>query len=128
VRILLDTHVFIWWDNDYKLLPSPVLQHFLDPANSLYLSLVSIWEMQIKVQLGKLKLRLPLATIIQQQLANGIQIQPITLEDILAVSELPYLHNDPFDRLIISQARRNNFQLATQDHKVSQYDVPIFWA
>jgi PIN domain nuclease of toxin-antitoxin system len=70
--------------------------------NSLHLSLASVWELQIKMQLGKLTLRLPLADVLRdQQQQNGLVLEPVTLEDILALSALPALHRDPFDRLII---------------------------
>ena len=74
---LLDTHVFIWWDSDPSKLSAPALAFLQDPANTVFLSVVSIWEILIKLQLGKLTLGAPLASIVAQQRANGIQILPV---------------------------------------------------
>jgi PIN domain nuclease of toxin-antitoxin system len=96
VKFLLDTHAFIWWDGDQTKLSPKVLAACQSPANTLHLSLGSVWKMQIKAQLGKETLRLPLADILrEQQERNGLQIEPTTLDDILALSNLPSLHRDP---------------------------------
>jgi PIN domain nuclease of toxin-antitoxin system len=80
-----------------------VLDACQSPANSLHLSLASVWELQIKMQLGKLALRLPLADVLRdQQQQNGRVLESVTLDDILALSLLSALHRDPFDRLIIA--------------------------
>jgi PIN domain nuclease of toxin-antitoxin system len=114
VKLLFDTHAFIWWDGDQSKLSAAALAACQSPANSLHLSLASVWELQIKMQLGKLALRLPLADVLRdQQQQNGLVLEPVTLEDILALSALPALHRDPFDRLIIAQANRGGFHLAT---------------
>ena len=98
------------------------------PANSLHLSLASVWELQIKMQLGKLALYLPLADVLRdQQQQNGLVLEPVTLEDILALSALPTLHRDPFDRLIIAQANRGGFHLATHDPELARYPASVIW-
>lgn len=90
MKLLLDTHTFIWLDGDQTKLSVKVLAACESPANTLHLSLASVWEMQIKAQLGKLTLRLPLADILrEEQQRNGLQIEAITLDDILALSKLP---------------------------------------
>src|SRR5437660_876360 len=104
MKLLLDTHVFIWWDSDPGQLSAPALAALRDPANSVWLSVVSVWEIVIKVQLGKLTLRLPLADIVAQQQANGLQILAVTLLHSLAVEGLPPAHKDPFDRLLAAQS------------------------
>jgi PIN domain nuclease of toxin-antitoxin system len=71
MKLLLDTHTFIWWDSDPTLLSVAALAAIRDPANEVWLSVASVWEMVLKVQLGKLTLRLPLADIVVQQQANG---------------------------------------------------------
>jgi PIN domain nuclease of toxin-antitoxin system len=112
---ILDTHTFIWWDSDPSKL-SPAATAFLeDPSNEVLLSVVSIWEMIIKLQLGKLALRIPLRDILVQQQANGIQILPPTLDHALAVEGLPLIHKDPFDRLLIGQAKVEEAVLVTAD-------------
>ena len=128
MKLLLDTHAFIWWDGDQSKLSAAALGACQSLANSLHLSLASVWELQIKMQLGKLALRLPLADVLRdQQQQNGMALEPVTLEDILALSALPTLHRDPFDRLIIAQANRRGFHLVTHDPELARYPVPVLW-
>ena len=102
MKLLFDTHAFIWWYNEPDKLPVKVLTACQDTRNSLFLSVASAWEMQIKNQLGKLRLNKPLNDIIQRQQAqNQLQILPITLSTVLALDNLPLHHRDPFDRLLI---------------------------
>jgi PIN domain nuclease of toxin-antitoxin system len=127
MKLLLDTHAFIWWDSDPGLLSARVRTTLQDSANSVLLSVVSVWEMVIKVQLGKLTLRLPLTQIVIQQQANGIQILPITLDHVLEVESLPNVHKDPFDRLLAVQAKIEGVDLVTADPIFAQYPVRVFW-
>jgi PIN domain nuclease of toxin-antitoxin system len=128
VKLLLDTHAFIWWDGDQTKLSAKVLAACESPANTLHLSLASVWEMQIKAQLGKLTLRLSLADILrEEQQRNGLQIEAITLDDILALSKLPSLHRDPFDRMLIVQAQRRDFQIVSHDAELARYGVATLW-
>jgi PIN domain nuclease of toxin-antitoxin system len=91
VKLLLDTHVFIWWDGDQSKLSAAALAACQSPANSLHLSLASVWELQIKMQLGKLALHLPLADVLRdQQQQNGLVLEPVTLEDILGFRRFPH--------------------------------------
>lgn len=101
---LLDTHTFIWWDSNPSLLSPDALAFCQDSSNTILLSVVSVWEIIIKSQLGKLSLNMPLRTILAQQQTNGIQILPMTMEHALSVEDLPAIHKDPFDRLLIAQA------------------------
>jgi PIN domain nuclease of toxin-antitoxin system len=127
MKLLLDTHAFIWWDSDPSLLSAPALAALRDPANEVWLSVVSVWEMVIKAPLGKLTLRLPLADIISQQQANGLQILPVSLAHTLAVEGLPAIHKDPFDRLLIAQANVEGAELVCADQLIRQYPVRILW-
>jgi PIN domain nuclease of toxin-antitoxin system len=127
MKLLLDTHAFIWWDSDPAQLSAPALAALRDPANEVWLSVASVWEMVIKAQLGKLTLRLPLADIIRQQQANGLQILPIGLAHTLAVEKLPAIHRDPFDRVLIAQSNFEGSQLVSADQVVRQYPVQILW-
>ncbi len=128
MKLLLDTHAFIWWDSaPFKLTPH-VLEICQDPENLLLFSVASIWEMQIKLQLGKLKLGLPLsALVIAQQQINKIEILPIKLEHVLALDNLPYHHKDPFDRLLIAQAHLEEAVLISKDAALTQYPVEVVW-
>ena len=127
MRLLLDTHAFIWWDVDPAKL-SPLARALCqDPANTLTLSLASVWEMQIKIELGKLRLRLPLRDVIRTQQANGIRILPVTLPHILALEGMPHHHGDPFDRILIAQANTERMSLVSRDQFFSSYSVNVVW-
>lgn len=128
MRFLLDTHVFIWMDIASTKLSAAAQSAIQNPANTLFVSLVSIWEMQIKLQLGKLQLTTPLSTMIQiQQQSNQIQLLPIRLNHILALSHLLHHHRDPFDRLLIAQAQQEQLTLITNDSHIQQYNVTCLW-
>ena len=128
MKILLDTHAFIWWDSDISQLSPTALQLCQDPANTLLLSAASVWEMQIKQQLGKLKLKLPLREIVQtQQESNGIAVLPVQLAHVLLLEQLPLHHRDPFDRLLIAQANAEQAALLSCDSVFGKYQVNIIW-
>jgi PIN domain nuclease of toxin-antitoxin system len=127
MKLLLDTHAFIWWDIRDPQLSATAQAAIREPANEVLLSVVSIWEMQIKSQLGKLPLRLPLSDIISQQQANGLQVLHATLQHVLAVDTLPAAHKDPFDRLLIAQAIEEGATLVTADTIFRQYPMPTLW-
>jgi PIN domain nuclease of toxin-antitoxin system len=127
MKLLLDTHAFIWWDSDPGQLSALALASLRDPANEIWLSVASVWEMIIKAQLGKLSLQLPLGDIVAQQQSNGLRVLSITLEHILAVEGLPMLHKDPFDRIIIAQANVEGAELVSADHLIRQYPVRVLW-
>ena len=96
----------------------------IDRQNSLFLSLASIWEIQIKVALGKLDLKGDLATIVDIQIEqNSIQLLPIDLKHIYALSNLPPHHRDPFDRLLIAQSQIEKMTLATVDSAFDRYEI-----
>lgn len=127
-RLLLDTHTFLWWDAAPERLSATVLALCQDPSVRLFLSIVSLWEIQIKSGLGKLPLPLPLAEIIQEQQArHDLQILPVTPEHIYALSGLPPHHKDPFDRLLIAQALTEGLPLASVDGAFSLYPVSTIW-
>jgi PIN domain nuclease of toxin-antitoxin system len=127
MKLLLDTHAFIWWDSDPAQLSATVLAALRDPANEVWLSVTSVWEMVIKAQLGKLSLRLPLADILTQQQGNGLQVLPVTLAHTLAVDGLPPIHKDPFDRMLIAQANVEGAELVSTDPVLRKYPVRVLW-
>jgi PIN domain nuclease of toxin-antitoxin system len=127
MRYLLDTHTFIWWDSDPSHLSSRVLTICSDPASTLLLSVASVWEMQIKSQLGKLTLTDPLAILIGRQRANGVNILPISVPHVLGLEGLPFHHKDPFDRLLLAQAKVDGLTLLSIDSKFAPYSVPVVW-
>ena len=126
MRILLDTHLFLWWDSEPQRLSQQARALCEDDENVLLLSVASIWEMQIKRQLGKLQLRLPLHRLItEQRRDNGIEILPITLPHVLALESLPLHHKDPFDRLLIAQANAENIAILSVDAVFKNYEVAL---
>jgi len=126
VRLLLDTHIFIWWAEDPDSLSSTALSALEDESNELVLSIASAWEMQIKIQIGKLKLSRSLQGLIaSQQQANDLQLLPVEFDHVLALGHLPLHHKDPFDRLIIAQAIAEGMTLVSVDTEFPAYPVKL---
>ena len=94
--------------------------------NELLLSVASVWEMQIKIQLGKLKLSLPLKELINnQQETNDLMVSPVALTHVLALNSLPFHHKDPFDRLLIAQSIEEKLTIVTADSQFSAYSAKL---
>jgi PIN domain nuclease of toxin-antitoxin system len=128
VKYLLDTQAFIWLDSNQAKLTTTVAAICSDPAQQIMLSLASVWEMQIKIKLGKLTLHAPLAqTIAEQQKTNGLQLLSIELKHILVLDSLPNHHKDPFDRIIIAQSQTEKLSLITNDPMIAKYSVTVVW-
>ena len=127
MKLLLDTHTFLWWDSEPEKLSQHALELCQNPENMLILSVASIWEMQIKIQLGKLKIKMPLSELIRQQQENGIGILPVEASHIFAVENLPNHHKDPFDRLLVAQAIVEDAVLVSADPLITQYPVRVDW-
>ena len=126
MKLLLDTHIFIWWDSNPDQLSVQARSLCEDANNTLMLSLASVWEMQIKSQLGKLTFHRSLSeSISSQQQTNGLEVLPIELQHIFALSQLPQHHKDPFDRLLIAQARVEQITLLSADSVFQQYPVVV---
>jgi PIN domain nuclease of toxin-antitoxin system len=128
MRVLIDTHVFIWWTGDASQL-SPLVHDILtDPETEPILSIASIWEMQIKVSLGKLSLRTALPDLVNDEVSNNrIKLLPIALIHIYAVGDLPLHHKDPFDRLLIAQSMMEEIAIVSIDEKFDAYGVDRLW-
>jgi PIN domain nuclease of toxin-antitoxin system len=128
MNLLLDTHIFIWWNAQSAQLSSKTIALIQDRTNRVFLSLVSVWEMQLKLQSNKLTLPSPLAKIIEtQQQSNRVELLPVMLPHVLALDSLPSHHKDPFDRLLIAQARTENLTLISHDSVFTKYPVQIIW-
>jgi PIN domain nuclease of toxin-antitoxin system len=126
MRLLLDTHIFIWWADQPEKLSPAALSALEDEANELLLSVASVWEMQIKMQLGKLKLSLPLKELVKnQQEINDLTVSPVALSHVLALDALPFHHKDPFDRLLIAQSIAEGITIVTADSQFSNYSVKL---
>jgi PIN domain nuclease of toxin-antitoxin system len=127
MKLLLDTHTFIWWDSEPSKLSKKALELLIDKDNFRLLSVVSLWEIQIKHQLGKLTLNKALGEIIAIQKKNYLEILPIDVSHVLALDSLPLHHKDPFDRLLIAQANIENAVLISCDSVFSSYSVKVEW-
>jgi PIN domain nuclease of toxin-antitoxin system len=126
VKILVDTHIFLWAITDDPRLSSAHRVLYLDPANDLYLSVASIWEMLIKTGLGKLPLPAPAADyIVKQMEKNRLHSLTIRISHLTALEALPPLHRDPFDRMLIAQALAERIPILSADSELRKYNVEI---
>ena len=120
MRILLDTHCLLWWLNDDPSLDDRGRELISTPENLVFFSAASIWEMRIKQSIGKLDLPGDFAEVLAGQPFESLSV---TVEHAHALEDLPLLHRDPFDRLLIAQARLDRLTLLTHDRIVTRYDV-----
>ena len=123
MNVLLGTHIFLWLNQNTENIPTRVLAFCENTDNILYFSPVSAWEIQIKHQLGKLELTVPLSEMIETQQQNGLMLLPISLAHIYALDRLENYNQDPFDRLLIAQSIVESMPLVTVDKKVIAYPV-----
>jgi PIN domain nuclease of toxin-antitoxin system len=126
MRILLDTHIFLWFISGDNQLSADVRDAIRDPANEVYLSAISVWEAIVKYQLGKLPLPEQPETYLPNQ-RDLHQIASLTLDEssVMQLARLPTLHRDPFDRMLICQALQNGLTIATVDSAVRAYPVSV---
>ncbi len=128
MRTLLDTHAFLWWVIDSPELSQSARSVMGDSTNELYLSAASGWEIAIKTKLGRLEIAGdPEKLIPEQMVLNAISGLPVQMSHALHVFQLPDLHRDPFDRILIAQARLEEIPIITRDSAISQYDVETIW-
>jgi PIN domain nuclease of toxin-antitoxin system len=127
-RLLLDTHTFIWWAAHDPRLSAPARAAIAARDATVYLSVVTPWEIAIKHAIGRLELSEPPRTLVYAQIArNGYLPLDISLEHVLAVGELPAHHRDPFDRLLIAQGRAEGLTIVSGDAAFAPYDLPVLW-
>ena len=127
MKLLVDTQSFIWFVENDKQLPSKIKNELEDPDNTIIISIASLWEMAIKMSLGKLKLSCDIAKMIDKLYQNGIEIFPILPKHIIKLTTLEYLHRDPFDRIIISQGLSENMTIVSSDEVFDDYKVTRKW-
>ena len=128
MSILLDTHAFIWWADEPEMLPATLLDRLCNPEEAVLLSIASLWEMQIKIGLGKLTLRQPLRTVVEtQQRENAIDLLAIEPRHLWALGALPAAHGDPFDRLLIAQSHCDDLTIASRDRQFDAYPIHRLW-
>lgn len=128
LRLLLDTHTFLWWINDDPELSETARQVISNADNECFLSVASCWEMAIKSSLGKLSLSKPVDRFVFDQITeNGFLMLNIELRHAAKVESLPFHHRDPFDRLLIGQAISDKLTIVTADSMFSRYGVELIW-
>ena len=125
---LLDTHTFLWFINDDPALSQTARDLIEIPEHPIYLSIASVWEMAIKISLGKLEVPTPFTGFIDRQLdENRIALLAIQTDHVGIVATLPFHHRDPFDRLIIAQAQSEEFSIIGKDAAFDHYGVERNW-
>ena len=128
MKYLLDTHIFLWWITDNIKLQRSTRDLISDKGNKLFLSSASLWEIMIKFKLNKIDLpENPKIYLKKQVEINSINILNITMEHSLETFDLPEIHKDPFDRMLIAQARVEKLTIVTSDSFIKQYDVNTFY-
>ncbi len=122
MKLLLDTHVFLWWLRADRRLSRRFAAAIADPANQVLVSAASVWEAAIKAALGKLEVE---GDLVEEIEANRFLEMPITGRHAQLAAALPRHHDDPFDRLLAAQARLESLHLATHDEVFQAYDVAL---
>jgi PIN domain nuclease of toxin-antitoxin system len=128
MRVIIDTHVFLWWVEGDKSLPAKARAAIANPENECLLSLASVWEMSIKSALGKLKLTTPVQRYVTEHVAaNGFRLLDIQFGHVCRVESLPSHHSDPFDRLLIAQGLVEEMPIITADAVFAKYGTKRIW-
>ena len=122
MKLLLDTRIILWWLDDNSKLSREAVKLISSPNNAIIVSAVSIWEMRIKEQLGKLGLPKNLLAALEQQRFEHL---PVTVKDADEISRLPVIHSDPFDRMLIAQAITSKLTIVTHDKVFSKYPTQV---
>ena len=124
MRLLLDTHIFLWFISADARLPRVIRDHIRDPDNDVYLSVVSIWEAMIKNQIGRLPLpQSPETYLPEQRERHRVSSLGLDEPSVMRLAKLPLLHRDPFDRILICQAMEHDLAIATLDAAIFSYAV-----
>ncbi|MBS2022192.1 MAG: type II toxin-antitoxin system VapC family toxin [Deltaproteobacteria bacterium] len=121
MKLLLDTHVLLWWDQDE--LPARVVRR-IQGAEQVYVSAATAWEIGIKRTLGKLKGKGRVADVLADY---GFLELPITIAHAERVESLPQIHRDPFDRILVAQALEESLVLVSDDERIREYGAPVIW-
>lgn len=125
MNLLLDTHVLLWWLNDDPTLSEKSRTSIADGRNIVFISAVSVWEIRVKEALKKLKIPANFKTVLESQPFDSLDI---THEHAHSIKGLPMHHNDPFDRVLVAQAKVEGFTLVTRDVHLKKYGIPILMA
>ena len=128
MKLLLDTHTFLWWNTEDPQLSLRARELIADGQNKIFLSAATAWEISIKTAKGKLVLpEAPAVYILSRMGLYRFQPLPIHISHAVRVHDLPNLHDDPFDRLLIAQSQVESLSLITADAMIKQYEVELIW-
>ena len=127
MRLLIDTQALIWFVENDKSLPIKIKELMKDADNSILISIASLWEMTIKMSIGKLNINCTISEMFDKLTDNGFELLPVLPEHIVQLSMLEYIHRDPFDRIIISQGLSENIKIVSSDSIFDKYTVKRVW-
>jgi PIN domain nuclease of toxin-antitoxin system len=128
MRLLLDTHSFLWFIGGSERISEKARALIEDASNRSFISIASLWEMAIKLSIGKLSLAQPLDVLIPKQMwLNGFDLLEIEINHLETVADLPFHHRDPFDRLLIAQAMVEHMPIVSADVEFDAYPVERLW-
>jgi len=128
MKLLLDTHTFIWFIKGNLNLSNTARNLIEDEGNQRFLSIASLWKMAIKVSMNKLTLQAPFTNLVMQQVyGNAIEVLEIRSEHLDVLAKMPFHHKDPFDRLIIAQSIAENIAVISKDSEFGGYPMTLLW-
>jgi PIN domain nuclease of toxin-antitoxin system len=128
VKLLLDTHAFLWWVEGAPAIGRRARREVADPDNEVFFSMASCWELAIKLSLGKLRLAQSLERFIPEQLTrNGFVLLGVEFRHVARVADLPFHHRDPFDRVLVAQALMDELVIVSADRIFRKYAVTVVW-
>ncbi len=127
MKYLIDTHTFIWYLENNPHLSAKAKIIIENEQNNICLSIASLWEIAIKVNVGKLTLNNPIEAMIAEAEKQDFTILPISRESVLCIQTLPLHHRDPFDRILIAQSLTDNLPILTVDSNFAHYPIAVIW-
>ena len=128
MKVLIDSHVYVWALLNDRRLSARARDVLQSEEHELFFSLASLWELSIKIRLGKLRTLTSSVGFVHDSLReNRVAVLPVRYDDLLALEHLPAHHRDPFDRMLIAQAMANGLQLLTEDAEMKKYEVATLW-
>ena len=128
MKLLIDTHALLWWAQGDPRLSERARALMSDTDNDLWISMASVWELSIKVGLNKLRLKDSVVSMIRRLVADeGFQLMTIQLTHFEALADLEHHHRDPFDRMLVAQARLEEHSIVTKDDMIGKYPVQTIW-
>ena len=128
MKLLLDTHAFLWWVGGTPALGRRARAEVANPDNEVFLSIASCWELAVKLSLGKIRLTQSLERFIPEQLTqNGFALAGVEFRHVVRVADLPFHHRDPFDRLLVAQALHDDLAIVSADRVLRKYGVTVVW-